>query len=293
MILLLDGHNLAFRSFYGMPELTTSKGFPTGALHGWVRTLWMIADQFEADRMVVFFDEAGSARHEVLDADYKANRDEVPAGLEAQLPYMRDLSEAMGIPAFSRAGVEADELIAASARTLSARGEAVRIVSADKDLAQVINESIGQIVPPPTANPRLGWRVLDAAGVREKFGVPPERIPDYLALIGDTSDNIPGLAGVGPKTAAKWLQQHGDVEGVLAAGGSIKPPRFQAVLTDPAQADRVRLNLQMVRFPGDTVVDPVWLEPRGPEPKRLQTLLEELEMRKAARDAAERYGAGA
>ncbi|MGF1449157.1 MAG: 5'-3' exonuclease H3TH domain-containing protein [Opitutales bacterium] len=290
MILLLDGHNLAFRSFYGMPELTTSRGFPTGALHGWVRTLWMIADQFEADRMVVFFDEAGSARHEQLDPQYKANRDEAPEGLEAQLPYMRTLSNAMGVPAFSRKGVEADELIAATARALASSGQSVRIVSADKDLAQVLGEGIGQIVPPPTANPKLGWRTLDAEGVREKFGVPPERIPDYLALIGDTSDNIPGLAGVGPKTAAKWLQQFGDLEGVLAAGGSIKPPRFQAVLTDPAQAERVRLNLRMVRFPEDTEVDSAWLEPRTPDPKQLQSLLEELEMRKAAADASERYG---
>lgn len=290
MILLLDGHNLAFRSFYGMPELTRSDGFPTGALHGWVRTLWMIADQFEAKRMTVFFDKGGSERHETLDANYKANRDEAPADLEKQLPYMETLAVRMGIPAFTRAGEEADELIAATARELDRRGEQVRIVSADKDLAQVIGGNVGQIVPPPTANPKLGWRELDAAGVEAKFGVPPEKIPDYLALIGDSSDNIPGLKGVGPKTAAKWIAQHGDVEGILAAAGSIKPPRFQALLSDCEQAERVRLNLKMVRFPEDTKIDSAWMEPQPPDPAGLQAVLAELEMRRAAEDARKRYG---
>src|SRR6185369_4730820 len=124
--------------------------------------------------------------------------------------------------------------------SLARAGHDVVIVSADKDFAQVVSEKIKIMLPPPSANPKLGWRLMDAAGVAEKFGVPPEKIADYLALVGDTSDNIPGLDGVGPKTAAKWLAEFGSLEGVIAHAGEVKPDRFrEAVAT---HADRLRLN---------------------------------------------------
>ena len=112
-------------------------------------------------------------------------------------------------------------------RILSASGDQCIIVSADKDFGQCVGGPVIQLAPPPTANPAMGWRRLDPAAVTEKFGVPPERIPDYLALVGDASDNIPGLKGVGPKTAVKWLAEFGNLEGVLSAGDALQPERFR------------------------------------------------------------------
>jgi DNA polymerase-1 len=203
--LLLDGYNLAFRAFYAMPEtLTRSDGLPTGAVHGWVRTLWWLEDNQRADCAVTFFDLGGASRHEALLTDYKANRTAMPDAMRLQMPYMKRLSTLMGFGAIEREGVEADDLIATWCRLLTAQGHTVKIVSADKDLGQCLHLSgVRQLLPPPTSNPKLGWRELDAAGVEEKFGVPPRCVPDFLALVGDTSDNIPGLDGVGPKTAAK------------------------------------------------------------------------------------------
>ena len=125
----------------------------------------------------------------------------------------------MGLGGVEQDGVESDDLLASEAVALARKGDEVLIVSSDKDFAQIVGERIVMLLPPPTANPKLGWRRLDRAGVIEKFGVPPSQIADYLALVGDTSDNIPGIAGVGPKTASKWLAEFGSLEGVIAAAG--------------------------------------------------------------------------
>ena len=117
----------------------------------------------------------------------------------------------MGFGQVEKAGVEADDLLAAAAHELVAQGHQVVIVSSDKDLAQCIGSGVTQLLPPPTANPRLGWRMLDEEGVQKKFGVKPAQIPEYLALVGDAADNIKGLPGVGPKTASKWLSAYGSL----------------------------------------------------------------------------------
>ena len=141
------------------------------------------------------------------------------------------------------------------------------------------------MLPPPTANPKLGWRLLDAVGVTEKFGVTPAQIADYLALVGDTSDNIPGLAGVGPKTAAKWLQEHGTLEGVIANADSLKPDRFRVVVA--TDAERLRLNRQLTTFNlALPTIEAVRAEPHVGE---LLRLLEELEMKSTLAEARKRY----
>ena len=132
----------------------------------------------------------------------------------------------MGYGGLEVDGVEADDLIGSAALQLAAAGHRVGIVSADKDLAQLIRPGVTQWLPPPTANPKLGWRELDEDGVAIKFGVTPAQIPDLLALVGDTSDNIPGIPGVGLKTAAKWLVQYGSLQGILDYCGEIQPKRF-------------------------------------------------------------------
>jgi len=285
--LLIDGYNLAFRSFYGMPDLARADGFPTGALHGWVRTLWMIIDQQKPDCVSAFFDLEGAARQTELFADYKANRSEMPEPLRLQMPYVKAITQAMGVPVIERPGVEADDLIGSAACALAEEGHSVIIVSADKDLGQLVNGSIRQLVPPPTANPKLGWREMDAAGIEKRFGVPPEKIPAYLALVGDASDNIPGVPGVGPKTAVKWILEHGTLDAIIEAArqGVLKPPRFQEVVAQ-MEAD-LRRNLEMVTLHFD--FEPELIGQGTVNLSDLVRLFEELEMKKAANDAQDRY----
>ena len=283
--LLLDGFNLAFRAFYGMPELTRKDGFPTGAIHGWIRTIWRLADDEKPDGIIVTFDSGGSTRHETLLPDYKAQRSECPEPLGQQIPYLKKLSVLLGCSVYEEIGIEADDIIGALALRLSNAGDNVKIVSADKDLAQCIKPGVSQLLPPPTANPRLGWRNLDREGVINKFGVPPEQIPDYLALIGDTSDNIPGLPGVGPKTATKWLIQFGNLETIIAHCGEIKPVRFQGMVHQMQEDLRRNLILTTLETNHEVKV-PTILAPKVPE---LIAQLKELEMNRAANDAGKRY----
>lgn len=283
---LLDGYNLAFRAFYGMPELARADGFPTGALHGWVRSLWWVDDHIKPDRLIVFFDLGGAARQTELHADYKANRGETPEALVQQIPVIKEWTRAMGYLGVEKHGVEADDLIAAYARHFAAEGHEVIIVSADKDLAQLVTPQISQLLPPPTANPRLGWRRLDSGGVQDKFGVAPSQIADYLALIGDTSDNIPGIAGVGPKTAAKWLQQYRNIDGVINNCGDLTPKRFQAIVH--AEQATLRRNLEMTRLdPNHPIED---LGTGQPEAEKVIAMLEEMEMGASAKAARMRFG---
>lgn len=250
--LLVDGFNLVFRSHFAMERSNLrrqSDQFPTGALHGWIKSLQDLRDAEKPDRCVVFFDLGGSDRHLAVLPEYKAQRDDTPPDIVLQLPEIKKLTALLGFAVVQERGVEADDLIATAVHRLSAAGDECIIVSADKDFGQCVGGKVLQLAPPPTANPALGWRRLDAAGVEEKFGVPPALIADYLALVGDTSDNIPGLKGVGPKTAVKWLQQYGGLDGVLAAVETIEPARFREQIK--AEAERIRSNLSLVRFKTD------------------------------------------
>ncbi len=283
--LLLDGYNLAFRAFYGMPELTRTDGFPTGALHGWVKTIWRLMDDERPKSMLVFFDLGGSQDRLALHPEYKAHRKDTPEPLEKQFPVIKDLTRAMGLVGVELDGVESDDLLAAQARELARAGHDVLIVSADKDFAQCVDERIKLLLPPPTANPKLGWRVLDVAGVIEKFGVPPAQIAEYLALIGDTSDNIRGVNGVGPKTAVKWFTEFQSLEGIIAHAAELKPERFREVVAQ--QADALRLNLKLTTLRAESPLPMV--PPGGVQQSKLFALLDSLEMKSSLAEAKKRY----
>jgi DNA polymerase-1 len=283
--LLVDGYNLAYRCFHAIPELTRADGFPTNALHGWVKSLWMLADETKADACVVFFDLGGPQDRLALHPEYKAQREEMPESLARQLPYVRSLTKAMGFVGVEQEGVESDDLLAAQAVSLAREGHEVLIVSSDKDFAQIVNERIKLMLPPPTANPKIGWRMRDAAGVQEKFGVPPSQIADYLAIVGDTSDNIPGLAGVGPKTAARWLSEFGTLENVIANCTRLKPERFQAAIC--AEADKLRRNVKLTTL--NLSLPTISVPPVRPHPDELFALLEELGMKSSLVEARRRY----
>ena len=283
--LLIDGFNLAYRCFHALPELTRADGFPTGALHGWVKSLWKLVDLERPDSTLVFFDLGESAERVALHAEYKAQREPMPDALRRQIDPIKALTRALGFAGIEEQGVESDDLLAAEAVRYAAAGDDVVIVSSDKDFAQIVNERIRIMLPPPSANPKLGWRLLDAAGVAEKFGVPPSRIAAYLALVGDTSDNIPGINGVGPKTAAKWLADWDSLEGVIAHAAELKPDRFREIVA--RDADRLRLNLKLTTLNLSLpAVAPEW---RTPQPAELVRMLDEFAMRSTSAEARRRY----
>ena len=287
--LLVDGYNLAYRCFFAIPELTRADGFPTNALHGWVKSLWMLADQTKPDACVVFFDLGGPQDRLALHPEYKAQREEMPEALSRQLPYVRSLTKAMGCVGVEQDGVESDDLLASQAVALAREGHDVLIVSSDKDFAQIVDEHIKIMLPPPSANPKIGWRMMDAARVLEKFGVPPRQIADYLALVGDTSDNIPGLAGVGPKTAAKWLGEFGSLEAIITNCAQLKPERFQPAIC--AEAEKLRRNLKLTTL--NLALGTLSVPPVKPHPDELFALLEELGMKSSLAEARKRFASSA
>ena len=286
-VLLCDGHNLAFRAFYGLMDLSRADGFPTNMIHGWIRTFWRLEDDHKPDCVRVYFDKGKPKRREELLPDYKANRGESPDGFKLQLPWIKQLTVALGYSSDERKGLEADDLIAAAAVRLAEQAHEVLIVSADKDLAQLIGPNVSQLLPPPTVNPRLGWRTLDESGVRDKFGVSPKQILDYLALIGDTSDNISGLTGVGPKTAVKWLSQYENIENVITNAGRLTPRRFCSTVYE--NREKLRRNLELVRLETDVEID--LSPPSPPNLQALREILTDMEMNRSCEEAELRYDA--
>lgn len=284
--LLIDGFNLAYRCFHAVPELTRADGFPTNALHGWVKSLWKLEDQEKPDGTLVFFDLDGSHERQALLPEYKAQREEMPEALSRQIEPIKALTRAMGFVGVEQHGVESDDVLASQAVALARQGHDVLIVSSDKDFAQIVNDRIKILLPPPSANPKLGWRFRDVAGVVEKFGVPPVQIADYLALVGDSSDNIPGISGVGPKTAVKWLQQYRNIEGVIAHAAELAPERFREAVRDRADDLRRNLKLTTLNLALPTVAD---LKPKN-DASALFSLLESFDMKSSLNEARSRYG---
>ena len=283
--LLVDGFNLIYRCYFALPELTRADGFPTGALHGWVKSLWKLADQEKPEATLVFFDLDGAQDRLALHPDYKAHREEMPEALQKQIEPVKLLTRAMGLVGIEQSGVESDDLLAAQAVAFASAGHEVIIVSSDKDFAQIVGDKIKMMLPPPTANPKLGWRLLDAAGVTEKFGVPPAQIAEYLALVGDTSDNIPGINGVGPKTAAKWLAEWGSLEAIIAHAAELKPERFREPVA--AEAEKLRRNLKLTTL--NLSLPTVAADKTAPQVGELLRLLESFEMRSTLAEARARY----
>ncbi|MBE0364370.1 DNA polymerase I [Pseudoalteromonas ulvae UL12] len=214
-LILVDGSSYLFRAFHAPPHLTNSKGEPTGAIYGVVNMLKSLVRQFDPSHMVVIFDAKGKTFRNDMFADYKANRPPMPDDLRSQIAPLHEIIRAMGLPLISIEGVEADDVIGTFARIATEQKRNVLISTGDKDMAQLVNEHV-------TLINTMTDTVLDPAGVTDKFGVPPELIIDYLALMGDKVDNIPGVDGCGPKTAVKWLDQFGSLTGVLENADSVK-----------------------------------------------------------------------
>jgi DNA polymerase I len=214
-LVLVDGSSYLYRAFYALPPLSTSDGRPTGAVYGVGNMLRRLHKDYDTARIAVVFDAPGKTFRDALFEDYKANRPPMPDDLRQQVEPLLELVEALGLPLLRVEGVEADDVIGTLARQETARGGKVLISTGDKDMAQLVDGKISLI------NTMTG-KFLDPEGVRDKFGVPPERIIDYLALVGDSSDNIPGVPKVGPKTAARWLQEYGSLDAIIERADEIK-----------------------------------------------------------------------
>ena len=214
-LLLVDGSSYLYRAYHALPDLRGPDSFPTGALHGMVAMLTKLRAQYPAAHAVCVFDAPGKTFRDDLYAEYKANRAAMPEPLVQQIAPIHEVVRLLGWPVLTIAGIEADDVIGTLARTVAARGGQVVVSTGDKDMAQLVDAHV-------TLINTMSNETLDPAGVQAKFGVPPERIVDYLSLIGDTVDNVPGVDKVGPKTAVKWLAEHGSLDGVMAAAGTIK-----------------------------------------------------------------------
>jgi len=213
-LLLVDGSSYLYRAFHALPELKSPKGEPTGAIYGVLSMLRKLGADYKAEARACVFDAKGKTFRDAAYPEYKANRAPMPEDLAAQIEPLKDAVAALGWPVLAIEGVEADDVIATLAEQAKRAGWRSVISTGDKDLAQLVDERV-------TLVNTMSNEKLDGPGVREKFGVPPERIVDYLALTGDTVDNVPGVPKVGPKTAAKWLQQYGSLDEVMAHAGEI------------------------------------------------------------------------
>jgi DNA polymerase I len=214
-LLLVDISSYFYRAFHAMPDLRSPAGEPTGAIYGVANMLKRLRDEHPHDYSACVFDPKGKTFRDEIYADYKATRSSMPEDLAAQLPALRETIEALGWPCVVVDGVEADDVIGTLSRHASARGVKTMVSTGDKDLAQLVNEQV-------TLVNTMSNERLDIEGVKTKFGVPPDRIIDYLALMGDTVDNVPGVEKVGPKTAAKWIAEYGSLDGVMTNATNIK-----------------------------------------------------------------------
>src|SRR5438046_1005056 len=242
---LVDGSSYIFRAYHRLPPLTNRHGTPAGAVYGYTTMLWKLAGELSrADgptHMAVILDASEQTfRNEMYD-QYKAHRPPPPEDLVPQFPLIRVATRAFSIPCLEEAGLEADDIIACYVTAAKAAGWKVTIVSSGKDLMQLIDEDAGVDMLDTMNDRRIGREQ-----VLEKFGVPPEKVGDVLALMGDSVDNVPGIPGVGPKTASQLIQTYGDLETALASADQITKPKLKQSLID--HADAARLSRELVRL---------------------------------------------
>jgi DNA polymerase-1 len=213
-LLLVDGSSYLYRAFHALPDLRNRQGEPTGAIYGMVAMLRKLRQDYPAEYSACVFDAKGKTFRDDMYAEYKATRKSMPEDLALQIEPIHAIVRAMGWPLIEIEGIEADDVIGTLAQQATKAGLKTVISTGDKDLAQLVNAHVSLINT-------MSGEALDEAGVRAKFGVPPDLIVDYLALIGDTVDNVPGVPKVGPKTAVKWLEQYNNLSGVIEHSSSI------------------------------------------------------------------------
>jgi DNA polymerase-1 len=266
-LLIVDGHAYAYRAFHAIRGLRSPEGRPTNAIYGFVKMLAKMRAAIKPSHLIVVWDGGLSAERTVRLPEYKAQRPPMPADLKPQLDEIVSYLKAAGVASFCREGVEADDYIACLARHASEAGMTVVIASSDKDFMQLVSAQVGLLNP----NDKNGTVWTDEQ-VRTKTGVAPSQIVDWLSLTGDTVDNIPGVAGVGPKTAAGLLMQFGSAVALYGRLDEVKPEKLRAAVRDAA--DVVRRNRELVRLRDDLPCEfsPAALAGQAPDVVRLREL---------------------
>lgn len=280
-LLLFDGHSIAYRAFYAIRELSTNDGRPVNAVYGFWRILTRIMRSFPSAYVAVAFDAGGETFRHRLYSQYKATRKEIPADLAAQLPLIHEILDRLGIHVISIKGIEADDILASLTRRATEKGLSVLIATSDKDLAQLVDPQVRLIRPAgrrsDSGRSTGGVELIDPEKVREKFGVPPEGIVDFLALVGDTSDNIPGVPSVGEKTASRLLVRFGSLDAILENADQVKNARVKENLK--AYKEEALLARRLVTLDEKVSVGevPEDCRLRGAEIDGLRTILTDLD----------------
>ncbi len=266
-LLLIDAYALIYRAFYAIRELTGPQGQPVNAIFGFTKMLKKLVADHQPTHLAVVFDLGAPRQRLDLLPSYKEHRPPTPPALDAQLPAIRDVLQALGMPVVELEGEEADDIIATLARRAAPAGARVLIASTDKDLLQLVTDGIRIVRPDST-----GASLVDAAAVEARYGVKPEQVVDLLCLTGDAVDNIPGVPGIGEKTAAALLQQFGSLDNLLGRLADVQKPRLREALT--AHRDRLRQNRQLVELRSALTLPVDWsdLKLQPPDSDRLAHL---------------------
>ena len=270
-LVLVDGSSYLYRAFHAMPNLSNSRGEPTGAVYGVTNMLRKLLADYDPVYIAVVFDAKGKTFRDEVYPEYKANRPPMPDALGAQIEPIHEIVRALGLPLLQVENVEADDVIGTLAREAARVGLHTLVSTGDKDMAQLVDGHV-------TLVNTMTDTVYDRETVLEKFGVPPERIVDYLALVGDSVDNIPGIPGVGPKTAAKWLQQYGSLDAIVAHAHEIGGKAGENLR---AGLERLPLARALATIKCDVAlpVGPTELRRRPPDTERLRALYARLEFK--------------
>lgn len=269
---IVDGHSYIYRAFYAIRRLSTSKGFPTNSIYGFIQMLLKVVRDERPDGLAVVFDPKGPTHREEVFAAYKAQRQPMPDSLVVQVPYIQKVVEAFGIPSITVEGYEADDVIGTLAHRAVGEGYDVTIVTGDKDLLQLVSENVS--VYDTMKDVRY-----DADGVRGRFGVPPSGVVEILGLMGDASDNIPGVSGIGEKTARELIEAFGTIEGVLSRIEEVPRPKLREILRAGAESARLSRGLATIETNAPVEIDLGSLARGEPDRTALAALFRDLEFK--------------
>jgi len=243
---LIDGNSYFYRAFHAIRSLSNSKGFPTNAIYGFTNMIFKIIREKKPGAIAIVFDSpVPTERHRIYE-QYKAHRPEMPSDLALQIPFMKEIIKAFNMPAFEMPGYEADDIICTIAKKAAAQGAGVFIVSGDKDMMQAVGNGIRIYDPMKDV-------IIDEAYVVERFALPPERVPELMALTGDASDNIPGVKGIGEKTARELLLKSGGLDEILNDPEKVKNERLRKMITD--SLENIKLSRTLATIDTNLPVD--------------------------------------
>ena len=267
-LVLVDGSGYIFRAFHGLPMMTRPDGTPINAVFGFTKMLLKLTEDLKPSHVVVIFDAGRVTFRNDIYPEYKANRSEPPEELVPQFPLVREAAKAMSLPVLEMPGFEADDLIASFARAAENQNMSCLIVSSDKDLMQLVRGSVSMLDP-------MKNKTIGAAEVIEKFGVGPDKVIDVQSLAGDSTDNVPGVPGIGIKTAAELINQFGDLDSLLAGAETIKQPKRRENLINFAEQARISRQLVCLKDDVDLPFSIEQLQTQARDQDRLMAFLAE------------------